>query len=319
MAGTRGTLVNSLKCTGFWWLMGIGVGFFLFLGIALAAIFNSPVILVFVIIASVLITIIAGFLIPMEIFDVGFGRAFCILVVNSILTLLISAVIFTFVFPMPKPKEGEDELNNVATAIAALLPEKYREPFLQGFNRGFQRSSAIKDGITPNVQDPLQMAQADTKSAKMQLEELESKVNQAYAQLTEKRKTLDANNKEAVHAFNLDAADYAKLKALLGDQQKEVARLKKQEEILAVQQQQVATQKASGIVMYSTSWCPHCREAEQYFAQKSIPYQEFDVEKSQEAAQEFMRLGGGGVPMIVINGEKINGFSADWVEQHLKK
>jgi glutaredoxin len=76
------------------------------------------------------------------------------------------------------------------------------------------------------------------------------------------------------------------------------------------------------VVMYSTSWCGYCAKARAFFAQHKIDYLELDVEKDQEAAQINRRLGGGGVPTIMVGDTVINGFNeqalADSLEPWLK-
>jgi glutaredoxin len=64
------------------------------------------------------------------------------------------------------------------------------------------------------------------------------------------------------------------------------------------------------VVMYSTSWCPTCKKAKRYFRKNNIPFVENDIEKSAIAKREFDRLGGGGVPVILVGKRRMNGFSA---------
>lgn len=66
---------------------------------------------------------------------------------------------------------------------------------------------------------------------------------------------------------------------------------------------------AGPVVMYATSWCPYCAKARAYFGRKGIAYTEYDVEKSPTANAEFRRLGGRGVPLILVGREKMSGFS----------
>ena len=73
------------------------------------------------------------------------------------------------------------------------------------------------------------------------------------------------------------------------------------------------------IVMYATSWCPYCAQARAYFARAGIAYVEHDVEKSASANAEFKRLGGRGVPLIVVGREKLNGFSEQGFEHLLAR
>jgi glutaredoxin len=62
--------------------------------------------------------------------------------------------------------------------------------------------------------------------------------------------------------------------------------------------------------MYSTSWCGYCKKARKPFERNNIPYQEHDIEKSKKAAQEYKRLNGRGVPVILVGKRRMNGFSA---------
>jgi glutaredoxin len=65
------------------------------------------------------------------------------------------------------------------------------------------------------------------------------------------------------------------------------------------------------VELYSKSWCPACRKARAYFQQRGIPFKEYDVEKDPAAAERRKRIDpGSGVPLAVINGQKILGYSA---------
>lgn len=65
--------------------------------------------------------------------------------------------------------------------------------------------------------------------------------------------------------------------------------------------------------MYSTVWCGFCKKAKAYFKQKGISFSERDIEKSTKAKQEYQKLGGGGVPLILVGNKagtkKLSGFS----------
>ncbi len=70
------------------------------------------------------------------------------------------------------------------------------------------------------------------------------------------------------------------------------------------------------ITMYSTSWCGYCRKARSFFQGRGIPFVEKDVEKDRQGAAEFREISGGrgGVPVIVVNGQVMRGFSQPAVE-----
>jgi glutaredoxin len=64
------------------------------------------------------------------------------------------------------------------------------------------------------------------------------------------------------------------------------------------------------VVMYSTKWCPYCHRAREYFKRHSIDYVEHDIEASAEKLAEFRKLGGRGVPLILLGDKRLEGFSA---------
>jgi glutaredoxin len=63
------------------------------------------------------------------------------------------------------------------------------------------------------------------------------------------------------------------------------------------------------VVMYATAWCPYCAKARAYFKRTNTAFVEHDIEKSADAHAEFKRLGGRGVPLILVGNEKLRGFS----------
>ena len=69
--------------------------------------------------------------------------------------------------------------------------------------------------------------------------------------------------------------------------------------------------KGKSVVMYSTSWCGYCKKARQHFKRNNITYQEHDIEKSKKAAQDYKKLKGRGVPVILIGKQRMNGFRAE--------
>ncbi len=61
-------------------------------------------------------------------------------------------------------------------------------------------------------------------------------------------------------------------------------------------------------VIYGTKDCPFCKETQSYLDAKGIHYVFLDVQMSTEAASQHARLGGGGVPAILIGSRRIRGF-----------
>jgi len=63
-------------------------------------------------------------------------------------------------------------------------------------------------------------------------------------------------------------------------------------------------------VLYSAAWCGYCKKAKAYLAAKQVPYREFDID-TKEGLLSFARAGGkGGVPLLVVDGKSVSGFSA---------
>ena len=74
------------------------------------------------------------------------------------------------------------------------------------------------------------------------------------------------------------------------------------------------------VELYVTSWCSYCKEAEKFFRAQGIPYAIYDIEKDSSAAQRKEQLDSGkGVPLAVINGQLIHGFSEAAYREALKK
>ncbi|HVO82845.1 MAG TPA: glutaredoxin family protein [Syntrophobacteria bacterium] len=73
------------------------------------------------------------------------------------------------------------------------------------------------------------------------------------------------------------------------------------------------------VELYTTSWCPYCTKARDFFRSRGVPFTEYDVEKDKEAAQRYRQMNSrGGVPFVVIDGQRIAGFSEAAYEKALK-
>ena len=68
-----------------------------------------------------------------------------------------------------------------------------------------------------------------------------------------------------------------------------------------------ATIKA--VIMYSASWCGICKRARAYFDDQGIFFEEIDVENDPQGKQDYARLGGRGVPIILVGDRRMDGFS----------
>jgi len=71
------------------------------------------------------------------------------------------------------------------------------------------------------------------------------------------------------------------------------------------------------VTMYGTSRCPYCRQARVFFGRNNIVYFDYDIEKDFDAAARFKRLGGHGVPLIVVGNTIVYGFNENRLKQLL--
>lgn len=56
----------------------------------------------------------------------------------------------------------------------------------------------------------------------------------------------------------------------------------------------------------------------EYFAENNIDYIDLDVEKSEEGRVQYKRMGGNGVPIVVVNNETvIHGYAPDEINAAL--
>ena len=77
------------------------------------------------------------------------------------------------------------------------------------------------------------------------------------------------------------------------------------------------------VVMYSAAWCGICKKAKKYFQQKNIPYITYDIDKSRSGKRGYKLLKGKGVPIIIVDDKRMNGFNVTKFEklyaQQMKK
>lgn len=75
--------------------------------------------------------------------------------------------------------------------------------------------------------------------------------------------------------------------------------------------------KTPRITLYSTRRCPHCQQAKAWLRQRGLRFQEFDIERNPRAFKAFQRLGGRGVPVILVGDKRVDGFDPRRLRQLL--
>ncbi|GAB7027631.1 glutaredoxin domain-containing protein [Geotalea toluenoxydans] len=82
-----------------------------------------------------------------------------------------------------------------------------------------------------------------------------------------------------------------------------------------------AQQKYPRIVLYSVSWCPHCKAAKEYLTRNNIPFLNRDVEVDDDAMDDLTKkYKSQGVPVIVIGNDEVilKGFDQQKFEKAVK-
>lgn len=68
--------------------------------------------------------------------------------------------------------------------------------------------------------------------------------------------------------------------------------------------------RAKQVVLYTTANCAHCRRAKDFLREQGIAFREMDVGRGERARKELQRLGARGVPVLLVGGERMDGFDA---------
>jgi len=72
------------------------------------------------------------------------------------------------------------------------------------------------------------------------------------------------------------------------------------------------------VVVYSSDTCPHCTTAKKFLKEKGIDFEEKNVSSNVEARNELMEMGFMGVPIILVDGETVEGFNKGKLEKLLE-
>jgi glutaredoxin-like YruB-family protein len=194
------------------------------------------------------------------------------------------------------------------------LPAVNNLPFLSMLSRSPAPQNKVAD-LDSQIQEHRQ-----------QLESLQASFARDGAELVKDYQALDAQRKglkpedtAAITKFNEAAAAYQARNSARKQMQQQIETTQRDlDALLETRERAAATAaKAKKVVMYTTSHCPACKAAKQYLAQKGVPYDEIDVEKSREGLEAFQKLGGHGVPLILIGDKRMSGFNPQAIDAAL--
>ena len=72
------------------------------------------------------------------------------------------------------------------------------------------------------------------------------------------------------------------------------------------------------VKIYTTTWCPWCKTAKEFFKENKIKFTELNVENQEYAKEMVEKSGQTGVPVIDVDGRIIVGFDKEKLKKVLR-
>ena len=67
--------------------------------------------------------------------------------------------------------------------------------------------------------------------------------------------------------------------------------------------------RQNSVTVLSTPTCPYCKKAKRYLRSKGIAFKDYNINHSAEGKRLYRQYNGNGVPLVIINGTAIHGYS----------
>jgi glutaredoxin len=205
-------------------------------------------------------------------------------------------------------------------------------PQVQAMWKGVQAAqqgdpSALFDTITglapekaleleQSIRNELQNLERELAGRSAALDKRFKELNTQKASLNDKEPSQVAAFNAAVASYKEENAGAARLKEAVEQARTMLAKLEKSKADRVGKTS--GPTNSSTLVMYTTNTCPACVKAKNFCAERGIPFQEKNIQVSTEAREEFKKLGGRGVPLLVMGNERCEGFNSAWITQRLR-
>ncbi len=69
------------------------------------------------------------------------------------------------------------------------------------------------------------------------------------------------------------------------------------------------------VIVFSSNSCPHCVTAKEYLKSKNVEFEEKNVSTDMDARKELIGMGYMGVPIILVDGQAIEGFNKEKIDE----
>ena len=81
----------------------------------------------------------------------------------------------------------------------------------------------------------------------------------------------------------------------------------------------IAPLHEEAVILYATQWCGYCKKTREFLHSKGIAYIEYDIETSDVGRQQYERLNGRGVPLLLIKSDIVRGYNIQAINTALEK
>jgi glutaredoxin len=143
-----------------------------------------------------------------------------------------------------------------------------------------------------------------------------------YRALEAERKALNSTDTAAIVRFNEKAASYGARNTARRQTQAQITAVQAElDALLDARLRQIAANSAriGKIVIYTAPDCPEAEAATRYFDRKGLPYEEIDVDSSPAGSEEFRKLGGHVLPLILVGKKRMEGFNVPALDAILQE